>query len=272
MTLLDVLDRVPGLIKSLPTAQWGQVMLTCSKCYEAVQHVVTEIKSTEAFIAKDFDRCWGADVDAHVSTELVQSHIPQLVKRELTKLVLMGGNIDLAVIFKMIDAKWPGLTILVLSNTGLDAECLRPLHLASWSQLRWVDLSGNSLQHQERVAATGLVQAEWPHLKGLNLRNCGLNDQAVVLLVGAYWPLLEFLDIAGGYYSASGLLHLVHAGWPYMTRLHCGLVSRSSGISAVVLMDALLTHKWSLSSLEHCSSELDAAVQKQLLQGTWPRA
>ncbi len=172
----------------------------------------------------------------------------------------------------MIEAKWPGLTVLVLSNTGLDAECLRPLHLASWSELRWVDLSGNNLQHEGSVATAGLVQAKWPYLKGLNLRNCGLSDQAITELVGGYWPLLEFLDIAGGYYSACGLLHLVHSGWPYMARLHCGLVSRSCGVSAVVLMDALLTHKWSLSSLELSSSELDAAVQKQLLEGTWPRA
>ena len=272
ITLLDVLDRVPGLIKSLPTSQWGQVMLTCTRCYEAVHRVVTEIKCTEAFISTDFDRHWGADVEAYLSTKLIHTHITQLVRRKLSKLVLIGGNIDMGVISKMIDAKWPGLTLLVLSNIGLNVECLRQLHLARWSELRWVDLSGNSWQHQAKLAAAGLVQAKWPYLKGLNLRYCGLNDHAVLLLAGAYWPLLEFLDIAGGYYSASGLLHLVHSGWPYMTRLHCGLVSRSSGVSAVVLMDALLTHKWCLSSLTLCSSELDAAVQKQLLEGTWPRA
>ncbi|KAA6425047.1 MAG: hypothetical protein FRX49_05221 [Trebouxia sp. A1-2] len=249
MTLLDVLDIVPGLIKSLPREQWGQVMLTCSKCLKAVRHVVTEVESTKACIARDFGSHWGADGDAHVSAKLVQNHLPQLIKRKLTTVVLMGGSINLASIFKMIDAKWCGLTVLVLSNTRLGAECLHPLHQASWSELRWVDLSGNNWQPEESVAAAGLVQAKWPHLKGLNLRNCGLSDQAVLLLVGAYWPLLEFLDIGGGYYLASGLLHLV-----------------------VALMDALLTHKWSLTSLELCSTELDAAVQKQLLEGTWPRA
>ncbi len=272
MTLLDVLDIIPGVIKSLPRNQWGKVMLTCSKCCQAVQRVVTEIQSTKACITRDFDSHWGADGDAHVSTKLVQNHLPQLIKRNLTKLVLTGGKIDLASIFKMIEAKWPDLTVLVLSNTGLDAECLRPLYLARWSQLTWVDLSGNSFQSQERVAATAFVQAAWPRLKGLNLRNCGLNDQAILKLVGAYWPLLEFLDIAGGCYSARGLLNLVHAGWPHMTRLHCGLVSRPSNVSAVVLMDALLTNKWYLSSLELCSRELDVFVQKQLLEGTWPRA
>ncbi|DBA81781.1 TPA: hypothetical protein ACH3X1_007511 [Trebouxia sp. C0004] len=94
ITLLEVLERVPGLIKSLPTTQWAQVMLTCSKSNIAVQKSVTEFKSTEAF-ARDWGRYWGA-VDAHLSTELVQSHIPRLVKRELNKLVLMGGNIWLS--------------------------------------------------------------------------------------------------------------------------------------------------------------------------------
>ena len=270
ITLLDVLDSVPGM--SLPTSQWGQVMLTCTRCYKAVQGAVTEIQCTQAFISRDYDKYWDADADAYLSTELIDIDLSQLVKRQVSKLVVMGGNIDLGVILKMIDAKWPGMTLLVLSNVGLNAVCVHQLHLARWSELRWVDLSGNTWQQQAKSVAEGLVQAKWPYLKGLNLRDCGLNDHAVLLLAGANWALLEFLDIAGGHYSASGLLCLVHSGWPYITRLHCGLVSRQCGVSAVALMDALLTHKWDLSSLELCSRELDPAAQKQLLEGTWPRA
>lgn len=77
---------------------------------------------------------------------------------------MVGGDIDLGVILKMVDAKWPGMTLLVLSNVGLNAVCARQLHLARWTELRWMDLSGNSWQQQAKSVAESLVQAKWPYL------------------------------------------------------------------------------------------------------------
>lgn len=218
MCLFDILHEVPMLLELLPSESLA-ALLAVSRQYRTQihehvryiavpdqEHIQTLVRGTWPRLAvwhvggcQGLMACIGVwrytlpnASDAAVSL-LAKGHWPQLGEMQLDR-----GSISAAGIAQLHHTF--ALRSCSLYSVGLTSAALQAFCALAWSQLRWLDLSGNKM---DVAAISYLGAAFWPHLKELDLSCTALSDKAFLLLChfsstdNSSWPALTHLYVSG---------------------------------------------------------------------------
>lgn len=220
--LFDILHEVPMLLELLPSKSLAALLAVSrqqrTQIYEHVRHITVPDQEHIQTLVRG---AWLRLVVWHVgglmgcigvwryslpnASDAAVSLLAKGFRRsELGELQLDRGSISAAGIAQLHHAF--ALRSCSLYSVGLSSAALQAFCALAWSQLRWLDLSGNKM---DSAAISHLGDAFWPHLKELDLSCTALSDKALSLLChfsstdNSSWPALTHL-----YASGNSMRHL----------------------------------------------------------------
>ncbi len=156
-----------------------------------------------------------SEADLPVLAWLLQSWGPTIVSLNLSESQLGPEDFDL-----LSKAKFPALSTLILSYTGMHGDGMSILAEGSWPALTHLELDGNrkfgetgflalisahlpklislslSCISISEFSAAQLAQGKWPQLKTIVASSCCLSTHKVLDILDGNWQNLELLDVS----------------------------------------------------------------------------
>ncbi len=169
-----------------------------------------------------------SEVDLPLLAWLLQPWGSTIVSLNLSESQLGSEAFDL-----LSKAKFPALSTLILSHTGMHGHNMSILAEGSWPALTHLELDGN-----RKFGETGflaLISAHLPKLISLSLNGISISDFSSAQLAQGKWPQLKTIMASSCCLSTQGILDILDGNWQNLEFLD---VSRNP-LAAFLDIDAI---------------------------------
>lgn len=215
-------------------------------------------------------------------TSLTVSHLRWEPDAEVNRLRYLSlvGDTEPQCLYALLSLHLPGLQSLQIQSgskrTWLcnDSRFADLVVQGKWPRLQSLKLYGHLLGLGDSMAA--IAQASWQNLRWLDLSLNSLNATAIKCLVASSLPCLSFLNLSANLLGHSAMQHLVMGKWPSLQQLDLsnngfGLETLHQHKGGRLACQHLVAAKtWpKLHTLQLVRCYIDVGALHILLQGRW---